>query len=268
MIKLNKGSLFRPLLFILFLLYVPQVSHAVRFDRTAESILGVRADDKFTLYEPSYFIFGDDDLKLQFSFKYRLSKSFNLYFAYTQLMFWSIYEESKPFEDVNFKPEMFYRFFERDGNFLKTLDLGFLHTSNGKDKIDSRSLDRFFLRSTILTKLNRHYLGSQVKVYKIFNEDETNNDIQNYLGFWDLTIFLTDLLMIKDNALHLHVRTFAGSKVIDFDKGGYEIGLSYRYGNSDFNPSLYLQRYEGYAESLLVYDKKHTEYRMGLLLTF
>lgn len=74
--------------------------------------------------------------------------------------------------------------------------------------------------------------------------------------------------MIKDNALHLHVRTFAGSKVIDFDKGGYEIGLSYRYGNSDFNPSLYLQRYEGYAESLLVYDKKHTEYRMGLLLTF
>ena len=60
----------------------------------ADAVYGARLNEKFTLHEPTYFVFGDDDLKLQFSMRYRLSKSYNLYFAFTQLMFWSIYEDS------------------------------------------------------------------------------------------------------------------------------------------------------------------------------
>lgn len=149
----------------------------------ADAVYGAKLNEKFSLHEPTYFVFGDDDLKLQFSMRYRLSMSYNFYFAFTQLMFWSIYEDSKPFREVNYRPEVFYRFIDKENKFLRSVDVGYYHHSNGKDLEDSRSLDKLFLRTSFVTSYRRQLLGSIIKLQKIFNEDSTNKDISNHLAF-------------------------------------------------------------------------------------
>ena len=235
---------------------------------TIEAIFGTPENQKFSFHQPTYFVFGDEDLKLQFSFKYRLAKKLPVYFSYTQLMFWDIYKESKPFDDVNYKPEIFYRLIDNDSKSFKTLDMGYLHTSNGRDQEFSRSLDRIYLRSNYITKINRHYLDVNLMVYKIFNEDDTNKDIVNHLGYWDLSMMLTDLILINDQSIDLEFRTYAGSKGYDFDQGAAQVGLLYNFGSDNFNPALYLQWFEGYAESLIKYNKKRSEIRLGFMLSF
>lgn len=250
------------------LLFQLSVSYAQSLEDNVESIFGTKVTQKFSAHRPSYFIFGDDDLKIQFSFKYRLSRKQNIYFAYSQLMFWSIFQESRPFEDINYNPEVFYRIFDAEGGIFKTLDIGYLHTSNGEAQTETRSLDRLFLRTNFIIKMDRHLLGTNLMVHHIYDEDITNRDIKNYLGFWDMTIFMTDVLRNEDQRLDLEFRFYAGSKILNIDQGGSQIGLIYHFGGDYINPALYLQRFEGYAENLLNYNEKRTEYRLGLMLSF
>lgn len=242
----------------------------IETEKLVESIFGANKYQKFSFHQPTYFVFGDDDLKLQFSFKYRLAKTFSLYFAYSQLMFWDIWKESRPFDDVNYKPEIFYRFLETHSGTFRSFDMGWLHTSNGQgdEELKSRSLDRIFVRSNIATKFRRHNIGAVLMVYQIYNEDVTNDDIVNYLGYWDAHFYVSDLIRIERQQLDLEVRTYAGSKVFNLDQGGYLVGLIYRIGSDNFNPSFYFQRFEGYGESLLNYNKRRTEHRLGLMLYF
>lgn len=235
--------------------------------KLVESIFGTDKNQKFSYHETNYFAFGDDDLKLQFGFKYRLARTFSFYFAYSQLMFWDIYDESKPFEDVNFKPEFFYRILEEQSTVLRSLDFGYLHTSNGRAGDESRSIDRLIARANIASKIRRHLLGGTFMVYKIFNEDETNDDIVEHLGYWNAHFYLTDILRVETQRLDLELMLYAGDKLINFDQGAYQLGFIYRFGSENFNPSLYLQRFEGYAENLLNYDKRTAEWRLGLMLS-
>jgi outer membrane phospholipase A len=105
-------------------------------------------------------------------------------------------------------------------------------------------------------------------IYKIYNEDDTNKDIVKHLGFWELTILFSDLIVFAHSSLSLEFRTYAGSKTFDFDQGATELGLNFTFWSDNFNPSIYFQRFEGYSESLMNYDKRKTEYRLGLSLTF
>ena len=232
-----------------------------------EEIIGNQLK-KLSYHEAMYIIGGDDDLKLQFSFKYRLSQEWNVYLAFTQLMFWDVYEDSKPFRDVNYRPEFFYRFYEKDNDFLRSLDIGYVHFSNGRDELYSRSVERFILRSSIASRIGRNILGGTFTIQHLFDEDITNRDIKNYLGFWDLKLFLRDFVIFDKHRLDLTFDVHAGSKIIDFDKGAYQLGLLYKFTNSSFNPAIYLQRFEGYGESLLTYNKKRVEHRIGIMMMF
>lgn len=238
------------------------------FEATTQKVLGVTANEKFSFHKPSYAVFSDRDLKLQFSFKYRLAPSIPFYLAYTQLFFWKIYDESKPFAEVNYNPELFYRLYEKSEGSFKNLDMGWMHLSNGKDKLDTRSLDKIFLRSTYLTKFKRHNLDFNLTVYEIYNEDETNEDIVNHLGYWELNTFMSNLIRAESGQLGFEGRLYAGSKVFDLDQGGYQLGFIFFLNSSNFNPSIYLQRFEGYGESLQSYNKKRALWRLGLNLTF
>lgn len=246
--------------------WTPQLHAAV--PNISEAVVGAKPKVRFSLHRPTYFIFGDDDLKIQYSFKYRLAKSLPIYFAFSQLMFWDIYEESKPFEEVNYNPEVFYRLINKEAQALHTVDLGMDHMSNGKDDIETRSLDRIFVRANYLSTFKRNNLNFNLMVYYLYNQDETNKDIVNHLGFWELTALLSDVVVFDNGRLGIELRTFAGSKVYDLDQGGFQTGLIYEHKNENFNPSIYIQRFEGYSESLQKYNIKRTEYRIGLSLTF
>lgn len=243
----------------------------LKADDTQKIVTAIFGDDKnqkFSLHQPFYFIFGDDDLKLQFSFKYRMARNLSFYFAYSQVMFWDIYEKSKPFEDVNYRPELFYRFLEGGSKFFQSVDMGYLHTSNGQSGDPSRSLDRVFIRSNLASKIKRHNIGAIVMAYAIYNEDKTNADIVKHLGYWDATFYISDLFRIERQRMDVEIRLYAGEKGYDVDQGAYQLGFIYRTGSDNFNPSFYLQRFEGYSENLLNYKKKTAEWRLGLMLAF
>lgn len=234
------------------------------------SIVGASPNEKFSLYLPTYFIFGKDDLKLQFSGKYRVAKNYNLYLGYTQTMFWDIYKTSAPFRDINYNPEAFYRLSEAsdESRFLRSLDLGMLHTSNGEDGEKSRSINRVFIKTNFATHLKRHSILGELKLQHIYSKAQDNADIVNYMGYWELKMIITHLITIGKGRLDLEYRVFAGKKIINFSKGGRELGLLYYFGSPNFNPSLYFQYYSGYAEHLLSYNKKQSNARLGLMLFF
>lgn len=221
------------LLLALILIIPAAFAQERNVEEIAESILGEKKTEKFSFHMPSYFIFGEDDLKIQVSFKYRLAQAIPLYFAYTELLFWKVYDESKPFLDINYRPEIFYRIIEQPGHSLKGLDMGYLHTSNGKDKEATRSLDRVFLRANYFTKISNNSVAASLMVYHIYNNDATNEDVVNYLGYWDLQLYFANLLTHEKQGLDLELRTFAGSKVINVDSGGYQIGLNYNLGSEN-----------------------------------
>src|SRR5690606_27593591 len=101
---------------------------------------------------------------------------------------------------------------------LKTIDVGYLHTSNGQEGSTSRSLDRYFLRGNFFTKVFDRNIGLSLMAFAITNVDATNEDIVNHYGYWDLTIYLADLWkMKKARSLHLETRFYAGPKLVNVD---------------------------------------------------
>src|SRR4030065_248977 len=63
-------------------------------------------------YKPTYIIAGDKEsqVKYQVSLKYALVYPYNsgVYFAYTQLSKWNIYDRSSPFKESNYQPSIFW----------------------------------------------------------------------------------------------------------------------------------------------------------------
>lgn len=233
----------------------------------AKGVLGADKDSTFSFYLPNYFAFGKDDLKLQFSGKYRVARNINIYLAYTQLMFWHIYDSSMPFEEINYNPEIFYRILEDQTNYLRSLDIGVLHTSNGEDGPISRSINRIYTKLNGVRKMDRFNLITLLQFHYIFNRDSQSEHIHDYLGYWDLKMALTHLITHNKQHLDLEFRIYAGKRFFNFDKGAREIGLVYNFESENFNPNIYFQYFSGYGENLLFQNKKQESYRLGLSLS-
>lgn len=234
----------------------------------SKAIFGIDPRNKFSLYQPSYFVFGKENLKMQFSGKYRVAKNYDLYLAYTQTMFWNVYDQSAPFDDINYNPEVFYRLVEGDTKFIRSIDFGYHHTSNGEDGDKSRSMDRLFLKTNFATGIKRHSILGEFKLQNIYSKADANKDIVDHMGYWELKLVVTHLLVINTQRLDLEYRFFAGKSIVNIGKGGRELGLVYRLGSDNFNPAFYMQYYSGYAESLLHYNQKISQVRLGLLLFY
>ncbi|MBC7539647.1 MAG: phospholipase A [Bacteriovorax sp.] len=222
----------------LFCLILVNVARADEFEDATKMIFGNDSKNKFLYYHPTYFIFGKDDLKLQFSGKYRVANKFDLYLGYTQTMYWSIYYTSQPFKDINYNPELFYRIVDEKYQFLKSLDLGFIHSSNGKDGEASRSINRLYVKTNLATKIGRHHLIGDLMFYDIITKEKNNKEIRKNMGYWDFTFYLTDLIVHDTSRLNLEFRIFAGDKIFNVNKGGRSLGLIYHLGSDDFNPAL------------------------------
>lgn len=234
--------------------------------KKSNELFGANSSAKFSYHLPGYFIFGKDDLKLQLSGKYRVAHSANLYIGYTQLMFWSIYDDSLPFKEINYNPEIFYRVVEHESNFIRSLDFGVAHNSNGKDKEESRSINRVFLKANSSRAYGQHNLITGLKLYYIFDKDPPPLNITQHLGFWELKAAFTNVITHNKSHLALEFKLYAGKKVYDLDKGGRELGLVYNFGSDNFNPALYLQYFSGYGENLIDQDKKRDTVRLGFML--
>lgn len=221
----------------------------------------------YSLYQDAYFISGEPDTKIQFSFKYGLSDwNFNLYFAYTQTMFWDLKKESRPFSDINFNPEIFYRF-DFSASTLNFIDLGlYEHKSNGKDGESSRSYDRSYIRfKLIFPLLGKSFLTFTNKFFRLYRLND-NRDLKNYTGFYEARLELLNITNEGFGFSKIYFNFFAGGKNSELlDNGGKELGVAFKFNLHTLNPSLFFQIYDGYFENLILYNARRTSYRVGIL---
>ena len=229
-------------------------------------------------YQPVYFLVGTDPgkSKFQISFKYQIfdgDASFvesnqwikGLYFGYTHTSFWDLQSTSAPFYDTSYKPELFWlsrNYLNSEHGLLKGLFLqsGFQHESNGKDAEFSRSTNYFYVKPTLILYDDDSKFGLQLspKVWSyIENDDNTNPDLPDYRGYFDLEMkFGFAESVVADT--HFYLADEGGSLQVDISYPLHKI-----FGDA-FDVYFYAQYTNMLAESLLDYQQRTQAFRLGL----
>jgi len=230
-------------------------------------------------YEPMYFIAGtkSPNAKFQVSFAYQLLnnegalaenvpllKGFHL--AYTQVSLWDWNAASSPFYDTTYKPELFYAWnnltHAKPSDWIQ-LDLqgGLQHASNGKDGLSSRSMNIAYLRPTLTVGPDDGLqLTLQPRVWAYLGDLSDNPDIADYRGYADLRMVLGWKRGLQLSAL--------GQLGRDGNHGSLQLDLTYPTMRFFGSFSLYLdvQYFTGYGDSLLGYNQKSDQLRVGVAL--
>lgn len=218
-------------------------------------------------HRPFYFAYGHSLSKVQLSFKTPLMRKMPVFFGYTQLMFWALNDDSKPFRDLTYTPEFFYRFnFEKFG-LLKSLDFGlFNHNSNGKAASASRSYNQSYLRSNFEKSLSRWVVRVSAQLACLYGFDPDNRDLQDYVGPLSFGMSFTQIFKSWVDKSEVALLASPGGKFSHrWDRGGYQLSWSFRLGGFDIVPAFYMQYYRGYAETLLNYNRREDVFRGGLI---
>lgn len=218
-------------------------------------------ESPMTKYKDNYFIAGNEDVKFQVSAKYNLIYPFDIgvYFAYSQVSFWDIYDKSSPFRDSNYNPEAFW--LSPGYGFLKYFKCGYEHKSNGRDSEDSRGFNRGYAK--IELAYGEHYqVGLSGTGYYYTHVSRNNKDYDNYNGLYEVELFYKTLDPDKKGMEKEKIYVKGGSGK---DKGWIEGGIITRIFTTRLQPRIFIQGFHGYSESLLDYNKKETQIRGGVL---
>lgn len=204
------------------------------------------------------------DLKFELGMKFGLFPDLDgleplspIKFGYSQRSWWDIAEQSAPFKEHNYNPEIFWDFTEAlaipsSAPRLHIFDLlGVEHQSNGLDGLDSRSWDRVYATRTL--RMSEVWSWT-FKYWHVLNLGDYNEDIEDYLGNAEITTHFD-----VNNWARVDFKTLLGRKS---DKLSYKVDLIVpmsRWINSRF----LLSYYSGYGEALISYNKKTTSLRAG-----
>jgi phospholipase A1 len=230
----------------------------------------------FRPYKDNYIVFGrasSADGSPPFSgeqldTKFELGLTFNLFqeitnltflaplaFGYSQRSWWDISEDSEPFAENNYNPEIFWQFDQpekhRPGRFPFVDIVGVEHQSNGLEGSGSRSWDRAYIQKEF-DLLPR--LSVQVKLWKVLGDEATNQDITDYLGQGEATIRFR-----PNDRTQVRLKLLKGNHV---QKVSYQFDISYR--RPWLNSAFFISYYEGYGEALISYNQKTRSLRAGL----
>lgn len=229
-------------------------------------------------YEPMFFLIGTDpeESKFQISFKYRFFNEKGtlvqkypwvkgFHFGYTQTSFWDLKSESKPFEDTSYKPEFFFLSSKIKTRFpwlQPFLQTGFQHESNGRGGEDSRSTNFIYAKPIFIHYQEKNRLGIMVapKVWAyVHNDDQTNSDLKDYRGFFDLEVKLgnADSFVLGSN--------FRWAK----EGGSITLDLTYplhRFFKGNLGLYFQVEYVNALAESLLNYKERTEAVRLGIAI--
>ena len=223
--------------------------------------------------EPMYFVAGGSGgvtARFQLSFKYRLFDPAShpvqwfpllsrLHFGYTQTSTWDLGANSAPFRDISFRPSLFWQgAIPGEGLMPDLLRGGYEHESNGKDGVNSRSINTLFAQPVWRTGFSDgRALIFAPKVYGYLDK-VGNPDIQRYRGYadWNLRYGHEDGWLL---AAQLR-RGTAGH-------GSAQLNLSYPLRQPIFARTggfLHFQLFNGYGETMLDYNlNRGTQLRVG-----
>lgn len=174
------------------------------------------------------------------------------YFAYTQLSWWDIYADSSPFYENNYQPEIYTQIPVDFYNF-NHIRLGFLHDSNGKGELESRSWNRIY--SSFELDFGKLSLTPRLWLRLPDNKDD-NPAIVKYNGIIDLTAYYK-----------LHNGSFIQSifsNNLRFDKenkSSFELRYLHYIGDGFY---IYLSGFSGYGYELVYYKKYQNRIGIGI----
>ena len=228
----------------------------------------------------------NENIEVVFQLSLKKQLSYNLFgwnefitAAYTQKVWWQLYDESGPFRETNYQPEIFMTIptteslDESIG--LKAVKLGFIHESNGQEGYRSRSWNRLY--ATGMWQWDNLFLSTRVWYHleedrkpdwyyeqdpsktpaeiQAESDGDDNPDITDYLGYGDIKL---DYLY-KEHQFGLLLRNN-----FDFDdnKGAVEFTYSYPFFDSP-DSNWYFKAFNGYGESLIDYNQNITKVSFG-----
>ena len=218
------------------------------------------------------------EAKFQISMKLRPAKSIPLYFAYTQISFWQIFDDSssKPFRENNFNPEAFLDFNLSGGPDRFALQTGIEHESNGRgfefdeagNRVNkSRSWNRFYVQPKFLVS---DELLTSLKLWHRFKESpkksaadakgDDNPDIEKFLGHFELRF----VWQFGDSA-NYELLTLMRKGRRD-KRGTFQFDLNFKLGGRASEIYLQFHYFTGYGESLIDYDERVKKIGVGLAI--
>jgi phospholipase A1 len=226
-------------------------------------------------YQPIYAVYGpgtDADARLQISFKYQLFGDpgavgishpweNGIHFAFTQRMFWDLGAKSSPFRSIDFMPEVFYLLPATKVGERVALggQVGLRHESNGRDGLNSRSLNTLYVQPVASMPIAGYTLTVGPRLWLYTGSLSDNPDIKRYRGNTGLLVEIG-----KDDGFRL---TATSRLNFGTGKGAVDAELSYpldRLVETGLNVYLFGQAFAGYGENLLDYDRRTNRVRVGI----
>jgi phospholipase A1 len=243
-------------------------------------------------HRENYFISGVSNeqhvVKFQYSAKFDLwpnASRHSAYFGFTQKSLWKLwdFDNSSPFEESNYAPEVFYGYYSKIGDivprpstvtwFIESARAGLEHESNGADGVRSRSWNRVYAMVQAGTYFGtNHYVMAIPRAWLPPFGDKDNENIEEYLGLGALSLeYGYDPVPKAWYGGGNITATLRKGLHRDFDRRSVEIALQWRPAYEGrllewwkFTPFFYVQIFRGYGESLLQYDQKVNVVRVGI----
>ena len=236
--------------------------------------------DHLSTYEPIYFILGTyPAAKFQVSIKFRmfnLTNDYNplghFYFAYTQTSFWDLLTQDPSFYDTSYKPSAFLVYndlYHRDAFHLDA-QAGVEHESNGQGGTAERSLNTIYLQPTGTIDLTENLAWRlQPRVWDYLSVGEYDQDMATYRGYVDL---LTDLTWADPHSaerIQLAVKARMGD---DWEHEGWWFTARFNLAGvpwlRSFNPTVQVEYFTGFGQTLRQYNQSSHGLRVGLCLWY
>ena len=211
--------------------------------------------------------FDDTETQFQISIKVplwvNLFNTVDVYGAYTNRSFWQLYNSdlSAPFRETNHEPEAWVQFtpgWEIFGFRNVANSFGFVHQSNGRGGVLSRSWNRVY--ANFIFERGNFALGFKPWI-RISEDaiDDDNPDITDYLGHYELRA------AYKWGG-HVFSAMSRNNLESGFDNGAVELGWSFPLWKYPYLKG-YIQYFRGYGESLIDYDQHVNRIGIGISLT-
>ena len=204
------------------------------------------------------------EVRFQLSFKTKLwqdafGSPVDLWFAYTQQSNWQLYNStrSSPIRETDYAPELILNTpmdIQLLGMHWKMLNAGFVHQSNGRSGVYSRSWNRVYLRAGLE---RGNFLLTLRPWYRLPEAASKNDnpDIRQFMGSGDIQASWIG----KEYALSALARySFQGRK------GAFKLNWVFPIKG---HLKGYAEYFNGYGHSLIDYNHRQQIIGLGLLIS-
>jgi phospholipase A1/A2 len=231
-----------------------------------------KGEDVLTSYRPMYLGYSvysnnknsNDEIKFQISLKYNIGK--DLFLGYTQKSFWSINKKSAPLKETDYSPELFYIHDNDNCDFGKNTWLpyqymffGLRHESNGVSGLNSHGWSMVYMEPYFALPRYKNLIVSPSLWYPFTSSH--NKPLTDDIGIGKLTVKWQPINLFQFSSEFRHGlkgNTYGIESKIDF-----YIDQS----KSWFRPTIFIQAWNGYGETLASHDLKTTRIIIGFSAT-